>query len=185
MCKKIVMLAMALVFVVGLAGISSAADVNVYGQIVYGGYVMKTSEGEPFGTVKADTGIFVFNPYRGSIAVIIGVYDKHGTMVYRGPLYDGLLEGQVEPRITIPPNGWGWITLGMTRIPPGPATKYTFKLSTLCSSVVPSRMPVVEVKEVIYNGEVSPIDIFNPDQIRTWSETSLGGNSGTGYFAVP
>lgn len=133
------------------------------------------------GTVRADTGIFVFNPNpRPAIKVIMFVYDKYGQLMWSGNLYNGLLEGNPQPKALIKPHGWGWITLGMIPLPPGPpATKYTFRLR-FSKGPVDAKPPVVEIKEVIYFTEVSPIDIFTPEAIRTWSETSLGGPYGTG-----
>ena len=68
---------------------------------------------------------------------------------------------------------------------PDLATKYTFRLAFYKGPTTP-KAPVVEIKEVIYDvppdSGVSPVDIFQPDLIRTWSETSLGGPNGTGYF---
>lgn len=189
MRKTFMSLAVALVFVLALASVSSA---GLYGQIWYGGYVHVLTPSDPpaaFGTVDADTGIFVFNPNTRPIKVLICVFNKKGQVMY-GPaaLFDGLLEGNPQPSAFIPAFGWGWITLGMTPIPASTlATKYTFLL--LCYSDLTSpRAPVVEIKEVIYDVQpgqgVSPVDIFTPAGIKFWSETSLGGNSGTGYFPI-
>ncbi len=192
MQKRIVCLFAALVLVLGLAAVSSAAP---WGQIWYGGYVNvitpTTIDPETgafvFGTVTADTGIFVFNPNPWpAIVVKMIVFDKKGTRLWSGYLFDGLLEGDPQPKARISPYGWGWITLGMVpNLPQGPpATKYTFVLNFYSGPANP-KAPVIEIKEVLYTTAVSPIDIFTPDVISDWSETSLGGSSGTGFFPVP
>lgn len=182
----------ALVFVVGIAGVSSAAP---WGEIWYGGYVdvVTPTTVDPgtgqiiFGTVSADTGIFVFNPNgRPAVKCKITVFDKKGTNLWSGYLYDGLLSGNPQPKALIPPHGWNWITLGMIPLPVTDlATKYTFRLA-FYKGPTPPKAPVVEIKEVIYDvpqgSGVSPVDIFQPDSIRDWSETSLGGPTGTGYY---
>jgi hypothetical protein len=162
----------------------------VFGEIWYGGYVRvltPTVLPNIFGTVNADTGIFVFNPNSTPIGAWITVIDKKGNIVHQGPLYDGLLDvpPNLQPDPVIKPGGWAWITLGMTPIPASPdlATKYTFRLTFKQKPGAPvPKAPVVEIKEVIYTMEVSPIDILQPDFIKMWSETSLGGPSGTGWY---
>ena len=175
MHKKVISLVAALVFVLGLAGMSSAAAPPL-GEVWYGGYVTTTPEG----LVTADTGVFVFNPNGRKVRVSMTVFNKYGNKLWQGQLLDGF-----EAIKTIPGHGWGWRTLGDVLIEAGiqgESSKYTFKLAFFGD--VP-KVPIVEVKEVIYNQAVNPQDIFQPELIRTWSETSLGGPNGTGFYPPP
>jgi len=184
MNKKIISLIAVLVFVLGLAAVSLAAD---WAEIIYGGYVSVTIP-LPV-TVLADTGIWVFNPNASVITCRIShVIDKYGHVVLTNQaLYDG---GQ--PISSIPAGGHGWTTLGqmLAKIsPPGPeAGSYKLLYRIACSGTA-ARVPVVEVKEVIYtipqeinelNANLNPI--LNPNVIKTWSEAALGGPYGTGTY---
>lgn len=172
---------------VGLAGNGLAAE-DAWGKIWYGGYVHKTSDDGEWGAVRADTGIFVFNPNESGpkLAVKLFVYSKKGYRIAATKLYNGLLEGNSKQLLGIPPKGWGWITLGMIpeiRAYVDHGTKYTFMLRLAGGPTGNHLAPIVEIKEVIYEQDVSPLSIFSPAVIKTWSGTSLGGPSGTGYYA--
>jgi hypothetical protein len=150
------------------------------GEIIYGGYVSVVA---PL-VVRADTGIWVFNPNTFTIQCTMQVFDKYGAFVWSGLLYDG---GQQVS--SIPRGGHVWTTLGMVPGIPVGTAKYTFRL--LFSASQNFRAPVVEVKEVIYTmdkmiyiseGRVVFNPIYAPTVIQTWAETSLGGPVGTGKF---
>jgi hypothetical protein len=130
--------------------------------------------------VDIDTGIWVFNPNtKKNLKARIIVYDKYGVQVATSVLYDG-----GAPAL-IPPFGYGWITLGMLIPLPGcEPQKYTFCLNFTKGNTVPIP-PVVEIKEIIYTEPRPPDGIhegLNYQYIKTWSETSLGGPNGTGYY---
>jgi hypothetical protein len=136
----------------------------------YGGMVQKDQDGK----VSVDTGIWVFNPNtKRNLKARIFVYDKSGTEVAVSLLFDG-----GTPAL-IPPMGYGWITLGML-VGPCEAQKFGFHLKFSKGDYV-SKCPVVEIKEVIYNQPVLPDEIHNPQAIKSWSVTSLGGPNGTGF----
>jgi hypothetical protein len=129
---------------------------------------------DPDGKVSVDTGIWVFNPNtKKNLKARIVVYDKYGTQVATSLLYDG-----GAPAL-IPPMGYGWITLGML-VGPCEAQKFRFSLNFTEGNVV-QVAPTVEIKEVIYDQPVLPDQIHNPQAIKCWSETSLGGPNGTGF----
>lgn len=181
MNKKVISLVAALVFVLGLASFSFAAD---WGEIIYGGYVAKYIPQPGVVMVDADTGIWVFNPNNFVIGCRMQVIDKMGAVLNANVLlYDGGM--QVS---SIPPGGHIWITLGMVPQIPEGVHKYTFRL---LFSGQAGRAPVVEVKEAIYvqreyieiiDGHVLYNPIYNPPAIKTWSEAALGGPYGTGKF---
>lgn len=183
MNKKIISLILSLVFVLGLAAVSFAQD---WAEIIYGGYVSVTVSAPV--TVLADTGIWVFNPNLSPITCRIShVIDKYGNvLVHNDLLYDG-----GTPITSIPGGGHGWTTLGLmlTKMQaPGPEVgtyKLTYRIACNGQAL---RVPVVEVKEVIYTTEqviepgAAPNPIFNPLVIKTWAETALGGPTGTGKY---
>jgi hypothetical protein len=153
------------------------------GEIIYGGYVSVVNTPDPL-VVRADTGIWVFNPNTFPIQCTMQVLNKYGVLVWSGPLYDG---GQQVS--SIPRGGHVWTTLGMVPGIPQGTAKYTFRL--LFSASQNFRAPIVEVKEVIYTmdkliyiseGHVVFNPIYEPTVIQTWAETSLGGPVGTGKF---
>ena len=182
MNKKIISLIAVLLFVLGLAAVSFAAD---WAEIIYGGYVSVTIP-QPV-MVYADTGIWVFNPNASAITCRIShVTDKHGAVLLTNQmLYDG-----GNPISSIPAGGHGWTTLGLmlTNVPaPGPVVgTYKLMYRIACSGTA-ARVPVVEIKEVIYTvpqyiEHGAPNPIYNPDVIRTWSEAALGGPYGPGKY---
>lgn len=182
MNKKIILLVTALVVVLGLATVSFAAD---WAEIIYGGYVSVTLP-VPV-TVLADTGIWVFNPNAGPIMCRIShVIDKYGHVVLTNQmLYDG-----GNPISSIPAGGHGWTTLGLmlTQVPsPGPEVGTYKLLYRIACSGQTVRVPVVEIKEVIYTApqyieQGVPNPIYNPSVIKTWAETALGGPYGPGKY---
>jgi hypothetical protein len=180
MNKKIISLVAVLVFVLGLATVSLAAD---WAEIIYGGYVSVTLP-QPV-TVLADTGIWVFNPNASVITCRIShVIDKHGTVLLTNQMfYDGGV--QVS---SIPAGGHVWTTIGLmlTKMPqPGPVPgTYKLMYRIACSGTT-ARVPVVEIKEVIYTTpqvQEVPNPIYNPNVIKTWSEAALGGPYGPGKY---
>jgi hypothetical protein len=187
MKTKIISLILSLALILGLAAVSSAQE---WAEIIYGGYVTVTTTTPAGIMVLADTGIWVFNPNTFPIMCNIShLIDKYGNITLgNAPLLDG---GQ--PISSIPRGGNGWITLGqlLAWIPaPGPelgTNKYTFRIACTGNT---ARVPVVQVKEVIYYTEqeilhevgVIPNPILDPTKIRTWAETSLGGPTGTGKY---
>jgi hypothetical protein len=184
MNKKIISLVAVLVFVLGLACVSFAVD---WAEIIYGGYV---SVAVPLPvTVLADTGIWVFNPNASAITCRIShVINKYGSVVLTNQMfYDG-----GSPISSIPAGGHGWTTLGqmLAKLPlPGPEPgTYKLMYRIACDGTA-GRVPVVEVKEVIYttpqeineiNANLNPI--LNPAVIKTWSEAALGGPYGPGKY---
>ena len=189
MLKKLMIIIAALVLVLSLTTMSSAQE---WAEIIYGGYVHVTLyvPSPPSVFVLADTGIWVFNPNPTPITCNIShLIDKYGNiLLLNAPLLDG---GQ--PITSIPRGGNGWTTLGqlLTLVapplePPLGTNKLLFRVS--CTGQA-ARVPVVQVKEVIYitEQEVSGDSpgsnpILNPVNIRTWAETSLGGPTGTGKY---
>jgi hypothetical protein len=184
MNKKIISLVVSLVFVLGLAAVSSAQD---WAEFIYGGYVSVISPAPVM--VLADTGIWVFNPNASPITCKVShLINKYGVVVRQNqPLYDG---GQ--PISSIPAGGHGWTTLGQMLAQPGgePPALGSYKLTyrIVCSGQA-ARVPVVEVKEVIYSVEqiIEEVDanqnpILNPMVIKTWAETALGGPTGPGKY---
>jgi len=179
MRKKLICLCATLVFVLGLAAVGAAAVLQ--GEIWYGGYVSKYSTQ----LVDADTAIWVFTPKNAPIKVKMIVLNKYGEVVWSGYLLNGNAEIQWVKKYR-----YGWRTLGQV-VGPCEPQKFTFKLSFLTAAGAPpmAKMPVVEVKEMIFTEHVNPGDIMpggtpSYDKIKTWSETSLGGNYGTGAFWV-
>jgi hypothetical protein len=172
MHKKLIILIAALVFVFGLATVSSA---QVWGEIWYAGYVSKYATG----AVDADTLIVLINPNttRPGIKCQITVLDKFGVLIGKSLLYDGTL-----PTAVVVPGGYNWITLGQI-VPPIEPTKVNWRIQCT-GGPTPHKAPVVEVKEILYTQQVAPEDWKNPSVIRCWSETSLGGPTGTGYFPL-
>ena len=182
MNKKVISLIVSLVFVLGLAAVSSAQE---WAEIIYGGYVSVTVPAPV--VVLADTGIWVFNPNLSPITCRVShVIDKHGVVLLTNQsLYDG-----GTPITSIPGGGHGWTTLGLMltqRPAPGPEVgSYKLTYRIVCSGQA-ARVPVVEVKEVIYT-EPQLIEaqatnpIYNPSVIKTWAETALGGPTGTGKY---
>jgi len=159
--------------------------------LAYDGYLTENT----MGYVSADTLITVFNSHPSrSMGVFIEVYDKHGLVMGHSPFYNGglpLPPPASENFGVLLPLRYGWVTLGMivtgpTHDPWGFTTrgeKFSYKIYTTPKSTP----PVVEVKQVIYSlfqehpGEV----IWNTENFKTWTETSLGGLYGTGLIKVP
>ncbi len=187
MYKKTIFLVAALAVVLVFATVSPAQE---WAEIIFGGYVTVTGVTPEGIMVLADTGIWVFNPNPTPITCNIShLIDKYGNILrVNCPLLDG-----GHPILSIPRGGNGWTTLGQlfTTLPDpwpqvGGTNKYTFRIA--CTGQA-DRVPVVQVKEVIYNTEqeirgYQPISnpIANIENIRTWSETSLGGSVGTGKY---
>jgi hypothetical protein len=172
MHKKLIILIAVLVFVFGLATVSSAQWVEIW----YAGYVSKLANG----MVDADTLIVLVNPNKGpAIGCQITVFDKHGGLIGKSFLWDGGVSKVVKPA------GYNWITLGMVVGPEGiEPTKLTWRIQCT-GGPADAKAPVVEVKEMIYNTPASPDYAWRtPANIKTWSETSLGGNAGTGLFWI-
>jgi hypothetical protein len=177
--KLVILMATLCVFVFAGAALAGPPNFNAKWVIMYDGYLQEL----PTGAVLADTFIVVNNPKASNMGVWIEVYDKYGELVAAGTFYDG---GNPLSNNVLPGGDYGWITLGMlvpraTADPwgmPG-AEKFSFKVFTAPSTTV----PVVEVKQVIYNTEEdSPGEAFwqGLGNIKTWSETCLGGNQAPG-----
>lgn len=95
----------------------------------------------------------------------------------------------------MPFSGFGWITLGMivgrdTVYPWGfPAgEKFLVKISTGKCDPGATKPAIVEVKQVIYNPEMT-VDageaIWRADYFKSWAETCLGGRNGPGVVKHP
>jgi hypothetical protein len=121
------------------------------------------------------------------------VFDKKGEPVWEGELFDG---GLPLPRV--PPNGYGWITLGMilqmvgrdTHDPWGSpaAEKLHIRISAKHEGSTLRIVPTVEIKQVIYQQPISVPGraIWQPAMFRCWTETALGGNKyATGVIYAP
>jgi hypothetical protein len=155
-------------------------------QIMYDGYLQMTVQAPLVKSVLADTLIVVSNPGPAAAMCNITVYDKKGVLI-KGDisLYD--TGGQIS---SIPANGFGWITLGMlvdrTTIDPwgslGNGEKFVYRIKF--GSTKPA---IVEIKQVIYIGpqEYPSEAIWNATNIRTWTETSLGGLRANGLIQLP
>ena len=160
--------------------ISDPIDFRVGHEIVYGGALDKTQQG-----VLVDTLITVTHSnINVPVPVKIIVYDKSGTKVAEAPLFNG---GEALEDNRIPLNGFGWITLGMIVTFGGSgAERFTFKVVIGRADYVP-KPAFVEVTQVAYNtrqqypGEA----IWDPANIAVWSQTALGGKSGTGLIRSP
>ena len=182
MNKKIISLILSLALILGLAAISSAQE---WAEIIYGGYVTVTGAAPGSIIVLADTGIWVFNPNPTPITCNIShLIDKYGNIILTNAQ---LLDGG-QPITSIPRGGNGWTTLGQLLAPLGQevplgTNKLLFRIA--CTGQA-ARVPVVQVKEVIYTTEQEILPgynpILNPSVIRTWAETSLGGPTGTGKY---
>jgi hypothetical protein len=193
--KRNVVIVTVLLCVLVFAGLGHAAPAGPYGRqmIMYDGYLYKTAA--PVNTnVLADT-LIVVNNSHGSIwcPVWIQVFDKYGTEVASSTLFNGGISlGNNTPpnENAISPNGFGWITLGMlvARTTHDPwdwepaAEKFTYKIT----AGLKQKPVVVEIKQVIYNS-IQPYAgeaIWQPANIKTWAETSLGGLRGGGFVSI-
>ena len=150
-------------------------------KVMYDAYVQAYE-----GAWLADTLIVVTNGKNTKpMKVWIEVYDKHGVFQNEATLING---GQLLPGNAIPPNGFGWITIGAllnrNTFDPfgheGLAEKFTFKVSTSRKDMP----PIIEVKQVIFEPAVSdPTQaIWNGPSIKTWCETALGGLNSVGVI---
>jgi len=192
MHKKLV-LVLAVACVLAFAGSVLAAPPFAAKYVVkYDGYLQK----DTVGAVLADTLIVVDNAKTGlKMKVWIQVYDKYGNPVNEygePPVHGETLWNGGSPlnNNIIPGDGFGWITLGMmvprqTFDPFGVAggEKFTYKIFTSRADMP----PVVEVKQVIYNGlQQYPAEaIWNAANIKTWAETCLGGLHAPGVVKSP
>jgi hypothetical protein len=173
-------LATVFVFIWLLTGTSMAAPPTYTGTVIaYDGWLDQVGV-EPF-TIAADTLIVVSNGHpTGSFNAAIQVYDYNGNYLGSHNFFVGPVQ-----QVSIPPQNYGWITLGTivgrpTEAPLGLAKgeKFFFEISTTTSFP-----PIVEIKQVIYDlppeipaGEA----IWNSENFKAWTETSLGGNKGNG-----
>jgi hypothetical protein len=153
-------------------------------QIMYDGYLQMTVV-PPSKSIIADTLIVVSNPGTYNATCNITVYDKHGVVVVQ----DALLYNGGSQISSIPANGFGWITLGMlvnrtTKDPwgfEGLGEKFVYRIK------FQSKYPaIVEIKQVIYNvAQEFPDAIWNAANIKSWTETSLGGIRANGLISLP
>jgi len=185
---------LAVVCVFVLAGTALAAPpFGAPWMISYDGYLQQTDPGGGTQLVQADTLIVITNSHPSrNMGVWIEVFQKDGTNVYAGNLYDG---GQLLPLTgstpTLGGNKWCWITLGMVvnraTVDPWGFTggeKFSFRIYTAPSITA----PVVEVKQVVYSTpmEIPPGElIWQSQYFKTWSEAALGGLNGTGVVKAP
>jgi hypothetical protein len=190
MYKK-VSLIMAVVCVLVLAGSALANPPKYTGTVIaYDGWLHQNylpPVGGVFQNILADTLIVVNNGHHTqSMNVYIQVYDKHGYLEAESTFYNG---GSLLVGDTLPPQSYGWITLGMlvnrgTHDPYGEqftdrGEKFLIKVSS--STGIPL---TVEIKQVIYTDpQMTPYPgehIWNTNLFKTWTETSLGGKNGNG-----
>jgi len=180
--KLVLMVAVACVLAFSASGFAQPPFTAAC-QVMYDGYLHETA-----GQVLADTLIVANNGYSSKgMQVWIEIFDKYGELVNEGTLLNG---GDDLVGNTIPPRGYGWTTMGYlvnrdTHDPwglPG-AEKFTFVIS----SNKKTKPPIIEVKQVIYNGpQQYPAEaIWQPANIKTWAETCLAGLKGPGVIKVP
>jgi len=198
MNKKIVFF-VAILSIVALAGSALAQPPFAAKQIiVYDGYLQQDVDNPPGSGITllvADTLFVVNNGNKNAttqLDVWIEVFDKHGTLIDEGTLYNG---GSPLENNKIPFSGFGWITLGMivgrdTVDPWGyPAgEKFVVKISTGKGDAGATKAATVEVKQVIYEaGNEAPAGeaIWRADLMKTWAETCLGGRNGPGVVKHP
>ncbi|MFH1702374.1 MAG: hypothetical protein ABIB41_02930 [Nitrospirota bacterium] len=155
-------------------------------QIMYDGYLQMTVQPPLVKSVLADTLIVVSNPSpAGTLPVpcLISVYDKYGdTIVQDAPLYNG--GTQIG---AIPANGFGWVTLSLlvnrtTKNPWGIDGGEKFVYRIKFGSKYPA---IVEIKQVIYDTPQGHEAIWNAANIKSWTETSLGGLRANGLISLP
>ena len=190
-CKKLIY------FTVILCGLifagTALAGIPPWMQCVlsYDGYLQMSFTPDGSKTISVDTLIVVINSAPGTpMQVAIDVYDKYGEpLIEEAPLLDG-----GKPIRSIPPNGFAWITLGQlvnrTTIDPygieGLAEKFSYRIYT--TRPLDLINPVVEVKQMIYSrpytlNQGDPYHgPWEPTMFSNWTETSLGGKSGTGLI---
>jgi hypothetical protein len=160
--------------------ISDPIDFRVGQEIVYGGALDKSQDG-----VLVDTLITVTHSNNNvAVPVKILVYDKAGTKVAEAALFNG---GEALEDNRIPIRGFGWITLGMIVTPGGSgAERFSFKVVIGRADYIP-KPTFVEVTQVVYNSrQQHPGEaIWDPANITSWSQTSLGGKRGTGLVRSP
>jgi len=194
--RKELILITAILSVVILAGSAFAAPPFTAKQIiVYDGYLQQDVEGG--GTLLVADTLFVVNngnkKLTTQVDVWIEVFDKHGTSIGEGTLFNG---GDLLTGGKIPANSFGWITLGMivgrdTEDPWGFAAgeKFVVRISTGKGDPGASKANPVEVKQVIYDSPGTTIAageaIWRADLIKTWAETCLGGQNGPGVVKHP
>jgi hypothetical protein len=171
-----------------LAGSALANPPKYTGTVIaYDGWLHQNYDpgGIQFQDILADTLIVVNNGHHTqSMNVYIQVYDKHGILENESTFWNG---GDPLAGDTLPPQSYGWITLGMlvnrgTHDPWGftdRGEKFLIKVSS--STGIPL---TVEIKQVIYTGpQTAPYPgehIWNTNIFKTWTETSLGGKKGNG-----
>jgi hypothetical protein len=101
---RIAMLALA----AGLAwgSVAEAAPITGFQYVIsYDGYLHKTMDN----SVLADTLVVVNNPNPYSTMPLwLEIFDKKGVPVWEGEMWDGGV-----PIVSVPANGFAWITLGM------------------------------------------------------------------------
>lgn len=197
MYKKIVFF-VAILSIVALAGSALAAPPFAVKQIiVYDGYLQQDVDSpEPGQTLLVADTLFVVNNGNKNattqLEVWIEVFDKDGTLIGEGTLYNG---GTPLVNNKIPFSGFGWITLGMivgrdTADPWGfPAgEKFVVKISTGKGDAGATKAATVEVKQVIYAADMTIAAgeaIWRADLMKTWAETCLGGRNGPGVVKHP
>ena len=184
--KSTLFVAIACVLV--LAGTALANPPKYTGTVIaYDGWLHQNYDpgGTQFQSILADTLIVVNNGHHTqSMNGYIQVYDKHGILEGESTFYNG---GDQLVGDTLPPQSYGWITLGMlvnrgTHDPWGftdKGEKFLIKVSS--STGIPL---TVEIKQVIYAApQTTPYPgehIWNTNLFKTWTETSLGGKKGNG-----
>ena len=200
MYKKLVFF-VAILSIVVLAGSALAAPAFTVKQIiVYDGFLQQDVDyPEPGQTlVVADTLFVVNNGNKQAttqLDVWIEVFDKHGTFIGEGTLFNG---GSPLVNNKIPFHGFGWITLGMivgrdTQDPWEFAAgeKFHVIISTGKGDPGATKAATVEVKQVIYEqppeGMTIPAGeaIWRADLFKAWAETCLGGRNGPGVVKHP
>jgi hypothetical protein len=129
------------------------------------------------------------------MGVFMQVFEKHGILIWAGPLLNGGTEKQV-----LNANEYVWITLGyiletIDRSSQDPwgffgGEKLSFRIWTAPTQIP----PVVEVNQVAYDGYTFVKDdpttgperaIWNTSLFKSWTETGLGGINGRGVVKKP
>jgi hypothetical protein len=162
-----------------LTGAANANPIPGFTYVIsYDGYLQKTEN-----AVLADTLIVVNNPNPFSkMPLWLEVFDKKGVQVWEGLMWDGGV-----PTNSVPPNGYGWITLGMVIPRPtqdpsgivGAAEKFHYRITALHPETTMRIVPTVEIKQVIFTNPVTmPIKeaIWRTELFKSWTEAALGGN---------
>jgi len=170
MGKKAFVLALMLFVGVTSSALAGPPPFRAWKCLVYDGVVWNSDNF----TVMEDTGVFVTNPNSVTVQVWMRIFNKDGKEVWQGPLLD-----HFEPLLDVPPMGFVWMPLGFALSQAGIVTagreKFTYQISMSKPDVTkpePRLKCVVEVKQVIWETAVFPLDMLGKAPIKDWCEAA-------------